>query len=212
MSKEKKIIPKFSTPTEQTREIDGQIVTVRRLPARRSPSVLGRLLGDVGPVITEMMSSPDQELDPSIEGFIRGAVAEKAGAIVGVNMAVSLVKAIVFSQAIAKTKEFDFAWYVDQMLPGCMDVGGVDIETIEELDETGVGPRTMWELFRFACEVNFFPTFAGRDTGDGLRSPIQTPTQPAAASAVISGRSSLRGEAKRDGRRGQTSEVTEAGR
>lgn len=202
MTTAKKLIPKFLTPTEQTREIDGQPVTVRRLPARRAPDVLGRLLGDVGPVVAEIMSSPDKELDPEIEGAIRGMVASKDGADAGLGLSMTIIKALIFSDAVSKIKGFDFGWYVSQMLPGCMAVGGVDIDSFEELDETGIGPLTMFEIFRFACEVNFFPTFAGRNTNAGSPGQIQTP--PACSASPIRGSSNLRGATASAGQPDQT--------
>lgn len=201
-STEKKLIPKFSTPTEQTRTIDGQPVTVRRLPARRAPDVLSRLLSDVKPVAVQMLSSPDEELDPAIEGAIRGMVASEKSTDAAVTMTVSVIKAIVFSDAISKVNGFDFGWYVSQMLPGCMSIAGVPIEKLDELDEAGIMPRTLWDVFRFACEVNFFPTFAGRDISDGPPSP--SPTQPATANP-IHGKSSLRGGSAKVGPKAQTS-------
>lgn len=192
MTTAKKIIPKFSTPTEQTREIDGQPVTVRRLPADLAPDVLSRLLGDVGSVVVEMLSSPDRELDPGIEGAVRSLVATKNGADASIDMTISIIKSIVFSDAIAKVQGFDFGWYVSTMLPGCMCIGGVAIESMAELDESGISPRTLFEVFRFACEVNFFPTSAGLDTSDGrqdLMPPSPEPHQP----GPIQGKSSLRG-------------------
>lgn len=207
MTTAKKIIPKFSTPTEQTREIDGQPVTVRRLPADLAPEVLSRLLGDVGSVIVEMLSSPDRELDPGIEGAVRAMVATKNGADAGIDMTVSIIKSIVFSDAIAKVKGFDFSWYVATMLPGCMSIGGVAVDTMTELDESGITPRVLFEVFRFACEVNFFPTSAGSDTSDGRQdqsSPSQEPHHP----GPISGKSSIRGATVKGGQRAPTSAAT----
>jgi|GEM_PF-6101166 len=204
MTTQKKIIPKFSTPTEQTREIDGQPVTVRRLPADLAPDVLSRLLGDVGSVVVEMLSSPDRELDPAVEGAMRSMVAGKVGANAGVDMTITIIKALVFSNAIAKMKDFDFGWYVRSMLPGCMAIDGVHIDSMDELDESGITPRTMFEVFRFACEVNFFPTFAGNAISDG--SQDQTQAQPAAS--PIQGKSSLRGAMKPAGQPGRTSAAT----
>lgn len=198
MTTPKKLIPKFLTPTEQARQIDGQLVTVRRLPARRAPDVLSRLLGDVGAVVVEMLSSPDRELDSGIEGAIRSMIAGKSGADAGVDTTITIVKAIVFSDAIAKLKGFDFGWYVEQMLPKCMAIGGVEIDSIAELDESGILPRTLFEVFQFACEVNFFPTSAGRDTNVGSALPASTTQEP--KKAPITGRSRLKGETSRAGR------------
>jgi hypothetical protein len=200
----KKIIPKFSTPTEQTREIDGQPVTVRRLPADLAPDVLSRLLSDVGSVVVEILSSPDRELDPGIEGAVRGMIASKGGASAGIDMTVTIIKALVFSNAIAKVKDFDFGWYVRSMLPKCMAIAGVDVDTMEELNQSGVTPRTLFEVFRFACEVNFFPTSAGSDTSDGR----QDPTPPAQELSRIKGKSSIRGATAKVGQPGQTSAAT----
>jgi hypothetical protein len=191
----KKLIPKFSTPTEQTREIDGQLVTVRRLPASLAPDVLSRLLGDAGAVVVEMLSSPDRELDPAVEGVIRSMVAGKTDAGSGIDMTVTIIKSIVFSNAISKVKDFDFAWYVLRMLPGCMSIGGVSIETMAELDESGISPRTIFEVFRFACEVNFFPTSADRVINGGSTDK----TRPAMTANPIRGKSSLRGATSKAG-------------
>lgn len=202
MTTEKKTIPKFSTPSTQSREIDGQLVSISRLPARRAPAVLSRLLADVGEVVAEILASPDRELDPEIEAAIRGMLAEKAGAQKAIGASIGIIKAIVFSDVLAKVKTFDVGWYIEAMLPKSIAVGGVNIDTMAELDETGIGPVAMMEALWFAMRVNFLPTFAGLATSDGSESPAATESQPLAKK--ITGKSSLRGAAAKAGRQGRT--------
>lgn len=202
-----KIIPKFSTPAIQSREIGGLSVTVRRLPASLAPDVLARLGSDVGSIVANMISSPDTELDPAVEGAIRGMIATKGATAPSIDVSMGLIKAIVFSDALSKLGKFDLGWYVRQMIPGCVTIGGVAIDTMDELDQTDIGPMELFALFRFACEVNFLPTTAGRDTVAGFVSPAE-PTTPTVAAVRTTGKSSLRGVGERGGQRAQTSAAT----
>ncbi len=209
MPTEKKLIPRFSTPSRQSREVDGLLVTVCRLPARRAPAVLSRLLADVGAVVAEILSNPEKELDPEIEMAIRVMLASKDNTAKALNASVGIIKSIVFSDALSKVKGLDIGWYVAELLPKSLEVGGVAIDTTEELEETGIGPVDLMGLLWFALQVNFFPTFAGLDTNAGSEPPASTPSQPEGPTpGRITGKSSLRGGTRKAGHPGQTSSTT----
>ena len=193
-----KQIPKFKTPSEQTRDIDGLPVKVRRLPATRAPDVLSRLFSDVGPEITRIISTPEEDLDPDVEDAIRGLIATNIDPEASVEITLKIIKAIIFSGAIGRVKEFDLRWYAEQLLIGTIEIDGVSIDSMAELDETDIMPMTLVEMCKFAFEVNFFPTSAERGTSHGGSRPAEKSTETKDRNPI--GKSSLRGATKRAGR------------
>ena len=202
----KKKIPKFSTPSTQTREIDGLSVTVRRLPASRAPQVLSRLLAGVGEALTEIASNPDRDLDPDLEAGVRMMLAKAVSTEAAISASMGIVKFILFSNALTKGEHFDLEWFVRELLPGLIDVEGVPIDTMEELDETEIGPVPLMTVLWFAVQVNFFPTSAGLATCVGDEPPALTQNQPQARSTT--GKSSLKGASMKAGQRAPTSAGT----
>ncbi|WP_204568370.1 hypothetical protein, partial [Collinsella tanakaei] len=70
------------------------------------------------------------------------------------------------------------------LLPGKLKVNGVAIDTMAELDATGIGMTQLLELLALAFVVNVGPTSAGLATlsGSGDRPRTQTASQPTATS------------------------------
>lgn len=188
----KKSIPKVSQPSRQARDIEGLSWAVSRLTARRSPSVLSRLVADVGEMVAEVLSSPDRELPPEIEA----AIVRSAGKMLSPRV----LKAILFSHSLGRVRDLDLGWYVEHVIVGLMSVNGVEIETMDELDETGIGPAGVLELIWYAIEVNFDFTGAGLATPAGSEEP--------AATNLVSGTSSYKGARNRDGRQAPTQAST----
>lgn len=154
--------------------------------------MLSRLVADVGGTIAEILASPDRELPPEIEAGIQ--------AFAGKTLNASTIKKIFFSSALSQIKDLDLAWYAEALLVGSTKVNDVSIDKIEELDATGISPTSLIQLMWFAIEVNFLPTFAAPVTSDG--------NDEAATESPIIGTSSWRGDPRRAGQRGQTSEET----
>lgn len=151
--------------------------------------MLSRLTSDVGELAAELLSSPDKELPPEIEA----AIIQTAGRVLPVR----ILKAVFFSSALGQVRELDLDWYLDRFILGKTSVNGVDIDTIDELDETGLGIVGIAQLLGLAIEVNFDFIFAGLDTSAGIDHPAETAN-------LISGTSNLRGARVRDGQRAQT--------
>ena len=179
MASDMKKIPKVSQPSRQARDIEGLTWTVSRLTARRAPSVLSRLVADVGEIVAELLSSPDKELPPEIEA---GIIAVAGGKKLPAHM----LKAILFSSVLGRLKELDLEWYVEHIVIGWTSVNGVDIETMAELDETGLGAVGLAQLVWYALEVNFDFISAGLGTSDGNEEPAQETSR-------VSGTSSFKG-------------------
>lgn len=192
MQSQKKTIPKVSSIGHQARDIDGVKWTVCRLPAQRALPVLSRLISDVGPVLTEVICSPDRDIDPGVEATIRGAVAAFAPSTGALTLAA--VKAIFLTTAIGKIGKIDLGWYAAAILPGCVSANGVPIDSMDELDETGIGPVGLMELVWHALVVNFRFTTSARAMLDGSAgAENQTP-------GPIQGKSRYKGEANSAGR------------
>jgi len=185
----KKAIPKVSTVSRQARDIEGLTWTVSRLTARGAPKVLSRLVADVGELVAEILSSPDKELPPEIEA----AIIKMAGKA----LPIGILKAIFFSSALGQLRALDLDWYVERVIVGQTTVNDVEIETLNDLDETGLGASGLAQLLWLAIEVNFDFIGAGLGTSAGSE-------EPAPATRRVSGTSSLRGETSRDGQRAQT--------
>ena len=196
----KKTIPSFSTPRHQTRQIDGQPVTVRRLPAKPACPVLSRLTTDVGPLLTELLATPERELDPDVEGAIRSLIAEKVSIDAAMEVGLKMIKSIVLSSSFDHLKRIDLDWLVSSILVGHMSVGGIDIDTFEELEDSGITPLVLVQVILFALEVNFLPFSDVRVTIDGPAAPEPIETR--------TGTSSLRADRNTAGRQDQTSAAT----
>jgi len=205
METRKKIIPRFETPEIQSKVIKGCKVTLRRLRATESPEVLSHVLGDFGFAVASWLSAPDA---PTMEKMMEGIdIDEDMSAEQLKELGLSKFKMIITSEAFAqitaklKTGEVvDMKWYVERMIPGNLWLEDVHIETMEELDESGVTASIMAELFWYAIEVNFHPTFGAAGTDSG--SDEELPESPEAS--PIRGSSSGRAESGRDGQRVQT--------
>lgn len=199
----KKNIPKVSTPCEQSRDIDGITWTVRRLPGTRAPAVISRLLADVGEVVAEVLCSPDRDLDPDLEIGLRAVVATQTG-VDGSQVATRVIKAIVFSGALGRAKNIDLAALIESLLSGQVAANGVPLDSMAELDETGIGGDSIVALLVFALQVNFFPISAGSATSHGNAGPVmpQGHSQP----THVRGTSSLRGDDVMGGPAAQTSQ------
>lgn len=154
--------------------------------------MLSRLTSDVGELIAEILSSPDKELPPEIEAAIIKAS--------GRGLPVRILKAVFLSSALGQVRELDLDWYLERFILGKTSVNGVDIDTIDELDETGLGIMGIAQLLALAIEANF------DFTGAGLVMPVGS--EEPAATNLVSGTSSYRGARNRDGRQGPTSVLT----
>lgn len=184
-----KTIPKVSKPSAQARDIEGLTWTVSRLTARAAPEVLSRLVADVGELIAEMLAIPDRELPPEIEAAIT--------AMSGRVLPLSIMKSILFSSVFGRIRGIDLRWYVQRIVVGFVSVNGVDIETMEELDETGIGAEGVAMLLWHAIGENFAFIFAGLATSAGGEESARTENR-------VSGTSNLKGETVKAGQRAQT--------
>jgi len=168
-STRKKFIPKVNSPapSEQARQIDGLTFVVCRLPADVWGDVLSRLLADVGTIGADLLSSPDSDLDPAIEGLIRSAMP--GGASLGRGKWAAALS------ALGQAGKIDVAWYMQALLAGQTrvetDDGPVTLDTVDELRETGIMPFDILALVLLGLEVNFHPTSAGNGTDHGSPSP-----------------------------------------
>ena len=185
----KKAIPKVSTVSAQARDIEGLTWTVSRLTARGAPKMLSRLTSDVGELVAEILASPDKELPPEIEA----AIIKMAGKVLPIH----ILKAIFFSSALGQLRALDLGWYVERVIVGQTSVNDVEIETLDELDETGLGASGLAQLLWLAIEVNFDFISAGLATSAGSE-------EPAPETIKVSGTSNLRGEQKAAGQEAQT--------
>lgn len=167
--------------------------------------MISRLLADVGELVAEVLCSPDRELDPDLELGLRAAVATQMGAD-GSQVATRVLKAIVFSGALGRAKTVDIPALIEAVLPGQLAANGVPIDTMDELDETGIGGDAILALLMFALQVNFFPTSAGGATSLGSAGPVmpQGPSQP----TPVRGTSSLRADDVMGGPAAPTSQRT----
>jgi hypothetical protein len=200
MQSQKKTIPKVSSIGHQARDIDGVKWAVCRLPAQRALPVLSRLISDVGQVLAEVICSADRDIDPSVEATIRGAVSSFAPSTGALTLAA--VKAIFMTSAIGKIGKIDLGWYAAEMLPGLLSANGVPIDSMDELDETGIGPVHLVELVWLALVENFRPTSSARAMFDGSAGAEKTTGSP------IQGKSKYKGETSSAGRPAPTQEMT----
>lgn len=163
-----KAIPIFDQPDE-TREIAGLSCRVRRLPATKAPAVISRIVTEFGSLVAEYLcTKTPEELLETAEGL--NEASKESMMLLGTQA----IKLVVASEAFAKIHEqfkrgefVNIDWYLRALLPGSLELNGVAIDTIEELDATGAGPLVLGELLLFALEVNFDPGFGGRDTSHG---------------------------------------------
>jgi hypothetical protein len=200
MQSQKKTIPKVDYTISQARDIDGVKWAVCRLPAQRALPVISRLAYDVPPIIAEFVADPGRDLAPEVEAMIRAAV-EKFLPQTGV-LTLSVVKAIFLTTALSKVAKIDIEWLATSMLPGCLSANGVPIDSMGELDETGIGSVGLLELIWMALVENWRPTSSARamfDGSAGAEKPTQSPIQ---------GKSKYRGETSSAGRPAPTPATT----
>ena len=185
-----KQIPKFNNASEQTRVIGGLSCSVRRLSAGEFFPFISRLLADVGPLVARILSSPDDDLDPAVEAVISSVLPG--------GMPMSSGKIIVMLQALESAGAIDIGWYGRSLLPKHLSIEGVAIDSMQELDETGIGMAEILELLSLAFIVNVGPTFAGLATQAGSGDLHKTANPPIAMS-------NLRGATKAAGPSAPTS-------
>ena len=185
-----KSIPKFNNASEQTRVIGGLSCSVRRLSAGAYFPFFSRLLADVGPLVARVLSNPDDDLDPAIESLIKSIMPGGTGLGMG--------KLSLVLQALESAKNIDIGWYAQTLLIGQLSIEGVAIDTMAELDETGIAFAQIVEILSLAFVANVNPTSAGPNTanGTGVKAAKQNAT---------SGTSNLRGATNTAGQSAPTS-------
>lgn len=168
MTKPERAIPQFEVPEIEPRELYGLECQVRRLRATEAPRVLTRLLSDFGSLIAEIICSsiPQDAIKNKITKDATPAQLMKLGA--------DTIKAVVASQAFQSLAEkfgkgevVNLRWYMKKLLVGKLSIGGVEIQSMAELDRSKLPPLGVGQLLAFALEVNFDPTSGGLGTSRG---------------------------------------------
>ena len=204
-------IPRFDIPSTKVRkDFHGQETVVRRTTCERSAVSMHRLLNLVGPTLLKLFSWSDDNA-PTEDG------KKTLGDVMGMSFDSDLLKSAAVIEALPELKErianlrTDELWFhVRNLLIEHLTVGGCPINSEADLDATGIDLPTLMPLMFDSLEVNYFSTFAGRNTARGDESE---PAKPPSAEPTASPASpphhpptskSGRGGTKRGGRSGQT--------
>ena len=170
-------IPRFDIPSTKVREdFHGQRTVVRRVTCERGLVSIHRLVVLLGPVVLKYMSWSDDHAPTEDED--KRSLADVMGidATSDFLKSTGLLKFLPEIHAKLEAMRSDDLWFhVRNILVGHLTVGGVPIDTVEDLDATGITIVLVMPLMFDALEVNYFSSFAGRSTTSGSESEPASP-------------------------------------
>lgn len=170
--KQAKKIPSLCGVTQKSFEIAGHKFTIRRAPSVKSIPAFARMLRTLGELMTHTLSYDDGGNPEQI------TLAQ----IFDVGMDSDAIKTFLLTNAMPQIMKSvgdvgysDFHYLYTILLPGCLQVDGVEIDTEAELEALKMSPPQIGTCLMRAAEVNFYPTSGDPSTTIGEESPEPQP-------------------------------------
>ncbi len=172
-------------------KVSGITVRIHKAKSSRSIPVSARLMSLLGDELYQLVTHSDGE-------------DSKAGALVALlevdfenesqakNAMIGIVLPMLYKRVNELTEDSgpgSMFWYFEQILAGNLEYDGVRFETMDEIDEIGLGVASLTRLFWAGLSLALFPTQGGPDIATGDRGPESPEKSQARETPSISGAS-----------------------
>lgn len=184
-------------------KISGVMVRVYKAKSNRTIPVSARLMSLLGNELYQLVAHSDEE-DGTKAGALMGLLEiDFDDEVLAKNAMIGIVLPVLYQRVAELTEDSgpgSLFWYFTQILAGNVEYEGVRFETMDQLDEMGLGPPALTRLFWAGLSLALFPTQGAPDIATGDRGPEAPEMTEARETSSISGES-----ARMTGREAQTS-------